>query len=80
MLAKNIDGVYSADPRKDPMAVKYDTITYDDVLAKHLAVMDTAATSMAMENKLPVEVFALKQPENIVQVVCGKKIGTSVIL
>ena len=80
LLAKNIDGVYSADPRKDPMAVKYETITYDDVLAKHLAVMDTAATSMAMENKLPVEVFALKQPENIVQVVCGKKIGTSVIL
>lgn len=80
LLAKNIDGVYSADPRKDPTAVKYETITYDEVLARHLAVMDTAATSMAMENELPVEVFALKQPENILQVVCGKKIGTSVVL
>lgn len=80
LLAKNIDGVYSADPSKDPSAVKYETITYDEMLAKHLAVMDTAATSMAMENRLPIEVFALKQPENIVQVVCGKKIGTSVIL
>lgn len=80
LLAKNIDGVYSADPNLDPAAVKYDTITYDEVLAKHLAVMDTAATSMAMENRLPIEVFALKEPKNIVQVVCGAKIGTSVIL
>ena len=78
LLAKNIDGVYSADPNKDPGAVKYDTITYDEMLAKHLAVMDTAATSMAMENNLPVEVFALKDPQNIVRVVCGHKIGTSV--
>ena len=80
LLAKNIDGVYSADPAKDPTAVKYDTITFDEMLAKHLAVMDTAATSMAMENRLPVEVFALKDPENIVRVVCGQKIGTSVIM
>ena len=60
--------------------MKYDTITFDEMLAKHLAVMDTAATSMAMENRLPVEVFALKDPENIVRVVCGQKIGTSVIM
>ncbi len=79
LLAKNIDGVYSADPNKDPNAVKYDTITYDEMLAQHLAVMDTAATSMAMENHLPVEVFALKEPENIVRVIMGEKIGTSVI-
>lgn len=78
LLAKNIDGVYSADPNKDPTAVKYDTITYDEMLAKHLAVMDTAATSIAMENNLPIEVFALKEPENIVRVVLGEKIGTSV--
>ncbi len=79
LLAKNIDGVYNADPRKDPTAVKYDTITYDEMLAQHLAVMDTAATSIAMENDLPIEVFALADPENIVRVVLGKKIGTSVI-
>ena len=78
LLAKNIDGVYSADPNKDPTAVKYDTITYDEMLAQHLAVMDTAATSIAMENDLPIEVFALKEPENIVRVVLGEKIGTSV--
>lgn len=78
LLAKNIDGVYSADPKKDPNAVKYDTITYDEMLAQHLAVMDTAATSMAMENNLPVEVFALKDPENIVRVIMGEKIGTSI--
>lgn len=79
LLAKNIDGVYSADPNKDSTAEKYDTITYDQMLAKHLAVMDTAATSMAMENGLPIEVFALKNPENIVRVVLGEKVGTSVI-
>ena len=78
LLAKNIDGVYSADPNKDSNAVKYDTITYDEMLAQHLAVMDTAATSIAMENDLPIEVFALKDPENIVRVVLGEKIGTSV--
>ena len=78
LLAKNIDGVYSADPKKDPGAKKYETITYDEMLAQHLAVMDTAATSVAMENNLPIEVFALKDPENIVRVILGEKIGTSV--
>ena len=79
LLAKNIDGVYSADPKKDPTATKFETITYDQMLAQHLAVMDTAATSIAMENNLPIEVFALKDPENIVRVVLGEKIGTSVV-
>jgi len=78
LLAKNIDGVYSADPAKDPTAVKYDRITFDEVLAKHLAVMDTTATSLAMDNKMPVLVFALKDPENILRVVNGEQIGTTV--
>lgn len=78
LLAKNIDGVYSADPRKDPDAVKYDAISYDEVLARHLQVMDTTATSLAMDNDIPVMVFALKDPENIFRVVMGEKIGTSV--
>ena len=77
-LAKNVDGVYSADPLKDPGAVRYDTITYDEVLAKHLAVMDSTATSMAMDNHIPVLVFALKDPENIVRAVMGERIGTIV--
>ena len=78
LLAKNIDGVYSADPAKDPNAVKYDEITYDEVLAKHLAVMDTTATSLSMDNHIPVQVFALKDPENILKVVMGEPIGTIV--
>jgi uridylate kinase len=78
LLAKNIDGVYSADPKKDPNAVKYDAISYDEVLAQHLAVMDTTATSLSMDNKIPVLLFALKDPENILRVVMGEKIGTIV--
>lgn len=78
LLAKNIDGVYSADPRLDPSAVKYDSISYDDVLAQHLAVMDSTATSLAMDNDIPVIVFALAEPENIVRVLQGEKLGTTV--
>ena len=78
LLAKNIDGVYSADPHVDPGAVKYDAITYDEVLAKHLAVMDLTATSLAMENDIPVVVFALADPQNIVRAVMGESVGTVV--
>ena len=78
LLAKNVDGVYSADPVKDPSAVKYDSISYDDVLAQHLMVMDTTATSLSMDNHIPVLLFALKDPENIVRAVCGEKVGTIV--
>lgn len=78
LLAKNIDGVYSADPRKDPLAVKFDAISYDEVLTKHLSVMDSTATSLSMDNNIPVIVFALKDPENIVRAAMGEKIGTMV--
>ena len=78
LLAKNIDGVYSADPRQDPNAVKYDHISYDEVLAQHLAVMDTTATSLSMDNHIPIIVFALADPQNIVRVVCGEDVGTKV--
>lgn len=78
LLAKNVDGVYSADPKKDPDAIKYDSISYDDVLKQHLAVMDSTATSLSMDNKIPVVLFALKNPENILRVVMGDKIGTIV--
>ncbi|MCI7742558.1 MAG: UMP kinase [Clostridiales bacterium] len=78
LLAKNIDGVYSDDPRKNPDAVKFDEISYDEVLARHLAVMDTTATSLAMDNSIPVIVFGLAEPENIVRVLRGEKIGTTV--
>ena len=78
LLAKNVDGVYSADPNKDPDAVKYDRITYDDVLAQHLAVMDSTATSLSMDNHIPVLLFALKDPYNIIRVLKGEQIGTIV--
>ncbi|MCD8331407.1 MAG: UMP kinase [Oscillospiraceae bacterium] len=78
LLAKNIDGVYSADPHLDPEAVKYDSITYGDVLAQHLQVMDSTATSLSMDNKIPVLLFALKDPKNILRAIRGEKIGTIV--
>ena len=78
LLAKNIDGVYSADPRKDPEAVKFDEISYTEVLSRRLQVMDSTATSLAMDNNLPVIVFALAEPQNILRVLSGEKIGTLV--
>ena len=78
LLAKNVDGVYSDDPAKNPDAVKFDEITYDEVLARHLMVMDSTATSLSMDNHIPIILFALKDPENILRVVMGEKIGTVV--
>ncbi|MCL2368830.1 MAG: UMP kinase [Oscillospiraceae bacterium] len=78
LLAKNVDGVYSADPNLDPQAVKYDSITYDDVLAQHLQVMDSTATSLSMDNDIPVILFALEDPWNILRVVKGEQLGTIV--
>ena len=78
LLAKNIDGVYSADPMKDPAAMKFDEITYDEILARHLMVMDSTATSLSMDNHIPIVLFALKDPENILRVVMGEKVGTIV--
>lgn len=78
LLAKNVDGVYSADPKKDPNAVRYDTLSYAEVLERRLAVMDSTATALAMDNKIPVLVFALKDPENIRRAVRGENVGTLV--
>ena len=78
LLAKNVDGVYSDDPVKNPDAVKFDEITYDEVLSRHLMVMDSTATSLSMDNHIPIILFALKDPENILRVVMGEKIGTVV--
>ncbi len=72
MKATQVDGVYSADPRTNPTAERYEHITYTDVLAKHLNVMDMAAISMAADNKLPIMIFALKEPDALVKAVCGE--------
>ncbi len=76
LLAKNVDGVYSADPNKDPTAVKFDRLTYDEVLARHLQATDTTAMTLAMDNHMPLIVFALADPENILRVVAGETLGT----
>ena len=78
LLAKNVDGVYDSDPAKNPDAKKYDHLTYMDVLNQGLGVMDTTATSLSMDNHIPILVFALSDPENIYRAVCGEKIGTIV--
>ena len=78
LMAKNVDGIYSADPNKDPNAVKFDELTYDEVLARHLQATDTTAMTLAMDNHMTLVCFALKDPENIIRVVCGEKIGTIV--
>ena len=78
LLAKNIDGVYSDDPNKNPEAVKFDEITYSEVLARRLMVMDSTATSLSMDNHIPIILFALQDPENILRAVMGEKIGTIV--
>ena len=78
LFAKTIDGVYSADPKENPNAVKYDEITYLDILNKDLKVMDSTATSLCRDNHIPLVVFDLGEPENMVKVVKGEKIGTVV--
>jgi uridylate kinase len=78
LLAKNVDGVYTADPKKDPSAKKIPSIDYIDILKNELKVLDFTATSFSMENKIPILLFGLDDPNNIVKAVCGEKIGTIV--
>ena len=78
LLGKSIDAVYSADPKIDPNAIKYDEITYTEVLNKDLKVMDSTATAMCRDNNIPLLVFGISDPENIVRAVKGEKIGTIV--
>lgn len=78
LLGKSIDGVYSADPKIDKTATKYDKITYQEVLEKDLKVMDSTATALCKDNNIPLVVFGIADPENIVRAVKGEKIGTIV--
>ncbi|WP_334332938.1 MULTISPECIES: UMP kinase [unclassified Companilactobacillus] len=76
MAKNNVDGVYSADPKKDPNAKKYSELTQLDIINKNLGVMDTTASSLSMDNDIPLIVFNLNKPENIKKVVQGENIGT----
>ncbi len=78
LMAKNIDGVYTADPKTDPSAVRLDTMTYDRILAEHLNVIDSTAACLLRDNGIPTMIFALDPPENILRVVRGERIGTIV--
>ena len=78
LLGKAIDAVYSADPKIDANAIKYDAIKYMDVLEKDLKVMDSTATAMSRDNHLPLLVFGIADPKNMVRAVKGEKIGTIV--
>ncbi len=79
LVAKNgVDGVYSADPKKDPSAVKLDTITYQDALVKGLKVVDATAFSLCMDNKMPMRVFGMQGGSNVADAIRGEKIGTFV--
>ncbi|HRF86485.1 MAG TPA: UMP kinase [Alloprevotella sp.] len=73
-----VDGIYTADPEKDPSAVKFNDITYDEVLARNLRVMDITATAMCKDNNLPVYVFNMDIPGNLHRVLAGEEIGTFV--
>jgi uridylate kinase len=73
-----VDGVYSADPKKDPDAVRFDRLTYQEVLVRGLQVMDATATSLCMDNNLPIVVFDITTPGNVKRVVMGENIGTIV--
>jgi len=78
LKATKVDGVYSADPNKDKTATKFDSLTYIEVLQKNLQVMDATATSLCMDNKMPIVVFDLTCSGNIKRVVLGENIGTTV--
>ena len=76
LMAKNIDGIYTADPHKDPTATRYDEITYKEVLEKELKALDLSATTFCMDNDIRCSAFALSDPDNIYRVVMGDHVGT----
>jgi uridylate kinase len=79
LVAKNgVDGVYSADPKKDPTAKKLDELTYQEALVKKLKVVDSTAFSLCMDNNIPMVIFGMQPEGNITKALLGKKIGTTV--
>lgn len=79
LMAKlGVDGVYNSDPRSNPQATRYETISYIDVLSQNLGVMDSTATSLCMDNNIPIIVFNFNEPGSIEKAICGEKIGTFV--
>ncbi len=78
LKATKVDGIYDSDPKINPNAVRYDTITYTEALGKRLKIMDSTAFSLCMDNRVPIIVFDMAKPGNVKRVVCGEKVGTLV--
>ena len=78
LKATSVDGIYTADPKKDPDATMFDTITYMDIIRSGLRVMDTSAVSLCNDNRMPMVIFSMREQGNIVKVVLGEKLGTLV--
>ena len=78
LSGKTIDAVYDSDPKENPNAKRYDEIKYDEILEKNLKVIDASAASICKDNNIPTIVFALSDPENIIKVISGEKIGTTI--
>ena len=78
LKATKVDGVYDSDPEKNPNAIKYDNLTFQDVLNKNLGVIDSTAASLCKDNNIPLLVFNMADPNNIIEAVMGKNIGTIV--
>ena len=76
LKATQVDGVYSGDPLQDPAARRYDRLSYVDVINRHLRVMDATAVTLCWENHLPIVVFKLREPGNVLRAICGEPIGT----
>lgn len=76
LLAKKVDAVYDEDPMINPNAKKFDELSHKDLLTKGLGVMDSTAASLCMDNKIPIHVFGLNEPGNVLRAICGEKIGT----
>jgi uridylate kinase len=73
-----VDGIYTSDPEKDPLAIKYDTLSFNDAISKNLKIMDSTAFTLSQENKLPIIVFDMNKKGNLLKVVSGENIGTTV--
>jgi uridylate kinase len=78
LKATKVDGIYDSDPKLNPNAVRYETVTYTEALGKRLKIMDSTAFSLCMDNRVPIIVFDMARPQNVKRVVCGEKVGTLV--
>jgi uridylate kinase len=78
LKATKVDGIYDSDPKLNPNAVRYETVSYTEALGKRLKIMDSTAFSLCMDNRVPIIVFDMATPQNVKRVVCGEKVGTLV--